>query len=112
EPPAVFSGTLKYVSPGSGGGAGTQANPYLGLQDACNNAQPGFVFLLAPGTYSPCALTASGTPGNEIVFSGSTTDTVIVEGGNTTSGIITLGVFNDSIYHIVIENMVIQNGAW
>jgi len=112
EPPAVFSGTIKYVSPGSGGGTGTQANPYLGLQEAANNAAPGIVFQIAPGTYTPFSLNTDGTAGNEIVFSGSTTDTVIVDGGNIGSGIITLGVFNDSIYHIVVENMVIQNGAW
>lgn len=112
EPPVNFSGTIKYVSPGSGGGSGSLANPYLGLQEAANNAQPGTVFLISPGTYAPFSLNIDGTPGNEIVFSGSTSDTVIIDGANTTSGIITLGVFNDSIRHIVLENLVIQNGAW
>ena len=112
EPPASFTGTIKYVSPGSGGGAGTLANPYLGLQEAANNAQPGIIFQVAPGTYSPFSLNVNGTAGNDIVFSGSTSDSVIVDGAGITSGIITLGVYNDSIRHIVIENMVIQNGAW
>ena len=112
EPPVTFTGTIKYVSPGNGGGTGTIGNPYLGLQAAANNAQPGVVFQIAPGTYSPFAVTASGTAGNEIVFSGSQVDSVIIDGANTTAGIITLGVYNDSIHHIVLENLVIKNGAW
>ncbi|TAL57673.1 MAG: T9SS type A sorting domain-containing protein [Bacteroidetes bacterium] len=112
EQPAVYTGNVKYVSPGSGGGTGTLANPYLGLQTAANNAAPGIVFQIAPGLYSPFSLNTDGTAGNDIVFSGSTSDSVIIDGGGTTSGIITLGVFNDSIQHIVLENLVIRNGAW
>ena len=112
EPPAFYTGTIKYVSPGNGGGTGTLANPYLGLQEAANNAQPGFVFQISPGVYSPFSLNADGIAGNEIVFSGSQMDSVIIEGSNTSSGIVTLGVYNDSLQHIVLENLVIQNGAW
>ena len=112
EAPAIFSGTLKYVSPGSGGGTGTLANPYLGLQAAANAAAPGIVFQIAPGLYTPFSLNTDGTAGNDIVFSGSTADSVIIDGGGTTAGIITLGVYNDSIQHIVLENLVIRNGAW
>lgn len=112
EPPTAYSGTIKHVSPGTGGGSGTIGSPYLGLQEAANNAAPGVVFQIAPGVYSPFSLNTDGTTGNDVVFSGSTSDSVIIDGGGTTSGIITLGVFNDSVRHIVLENLVIRNGAW
>ncbi len=39
------SDNIKYVAPGNGGGNGTKSNPYLGLQAAANNAQPGTTLL-------------------------------------------------------------------
>ncbi|HHC09228.1 MAG TPA: hypothetical protein ENK55_11010, partial [Actinobacteria bacterium] len=70
EPDLDPTGTLRYVVPGTGGGRGTEADPFRGLQAAADAARPGDVFLLAPGTYAPFQITTSGTPGRPIVFDG------------------------------------------
>lgn len=112
ELPQQISGSAKYVIPGNGGGTGTSTDPYQGLQAAANAAQPGDVFSIAPGTYTPFSIKTDGTSASPIVFSGSKEGSVIIDGNNTDSGVITLGVYNDSISNIIIENLVIQNGKW
>ncbi|RME44377.1 MAG: hypothetical protein D6791_13325, partial [Chloroflexi bacterium] len=45
-----------YVVPGNGGGDGSPANPFQGLQAAADAAQPGDLIHVAPGTYAPFTL--------------------------------------------------------
>src|SRR6267378_1105863 len=49
--PKIDATRTFYVRPGSGGGAGTVTNPFLGLAAADAAAQPGDAFVLLPGTY-------------------------------------------------------------
>lgn len=82
----------KYVAPGSGGGSGTQAAPYLGLAAAQATAAPGDVFVLTAGTYSlPGTFTfnKSGTAGNPVVWRGVDAATVILDGGGTAQPVLT-----------------------
>ena len=51
---------VKYVSPGTGGGSGTVASPYLGLQSAASSASPGDHFIVAAGTYDSFSFNTSG----------------------------------------------------
>ncbi|GEM89918.1 right-handed parallel beta-helix repeat-containing protein [Oceanithermus desulfurans] len=55
EPRIAADAPTFYVAPGSGGGAGTEADPYRGLAEAQRHARPGDVFLLAPGEYADFA---------------------------------------------------------
>ncbi|WP_103069678.1 immunoglobulin-like domain-containing protein [Aquimarina sediminis] len=112
EIPSDYTGTTYYVIPGTGGGTGTLSDPYRGLQEAANNAAPGSVFHLASGTYTNFTITASGTADAPIVFTANLSESAIIDGENTNSGIITLGSFSDIIQHIVIENITIKNGKW
>lgn len=117
--PAAGS-TDYYVAPGDGGGTGTQSDPFLGLQEACNNAHPGAVFHVAPGTYSAFSLTTSGDADNPIVLRGlvnphTQSDPAqwsIVDGAETDRGVFTIGTYDRQTAYLMIENMVIQNGYW
>jgi len=111
-PPAVFIGVNRYVVPGSGGGTGSVGDPYRGLQTAADNAQPGNVFHVAAGTYSPFQLLVSGTPTQPIVFSGPGDGTAVVDGAGTDRGIVTLGEYDTSIAYVVIEGLTIEDGHW
>ena len=57
-----IAGQRRYVVPGNGGGDGTVGNPFQGLQTAADAAAPGDVLKVAPGTYAPFQIFASGTP--------------------------------------------------
>ena len=100
----------RYVIPGSGGGSGTGDNPFRGLQAAADAAQPGDTFSVAAGTYDPFVLTTSGTSGAPIAFvaeSGAR-----IDGAGTDRGVVTLGVFDEVLSHVIIEGFEIQDGAW
>jgi len=98
--PVPSMNNIRYVSPGLSGGNGTQSNPYRGLQTAANNAQPGDHFIVAPGSYTAFELTTSGTIDANISFISQELHGAIIDGKNTTGGIITLGEFFDSIAYI------------
>lgn len=112
--------TQYYVVPGSGGGSGSQADPFRGLQAACDSAHPGAVLNVAGGTYAAFTLSQSGDVENPIVIRGpvdphAETDEsqwAIVDGADTDRGIFTIGEYNIRTAHLIVENMVIQNGRW
>ena len=52
EPKIAAGAPVYYVAPGSGGGAGTEADPYRGIAEAQSHARPGDVFLLKAGEYA------------------------------------------------------------
>ena len=82
-----------HVVPGNGGGSGTAGVPYLGIQAAADAAAPGDVIEVADGTYSPFTLTTSGTEINPIVIRSTNLHGAIIDGANTSSGVVTLGSF-------------------
>ncbi len=106
------AGRQLYVAPGGGGGTGSQANPFKGLQAAADAAQPGDTFHVAGGIYAPFQLLASGTPGHPIVFSGAKEAPPVIEGAGTSRGILTLGEYNQTIAYVIVEGLVLRNGAW
>ena len=111
-PVPATNGAMNYVIPGSGGGSGTMADPYLGLQEAADQALPGDIFNVGPGIYAPFSLNVSGNSGDPIVFRSEALHQAIIDGNNTNIGVITLGVYNDSLQHIIIDGFQIQNGRW
>ncbi|NIM94853.1 MAG: hypothetical protein GTO18_14225 [Anaerolineales bacterium] len=106
------TGRQLYVIPGSGGGDGSQGNPFRGLQVAANAAQPGDRFSISAGTYSQFQLLTSGLPGQPIVFQGTPDGSAIIDGSGTDRGVITLGEWDQTISHIAIQSLTIQNGKW
>ncbi len=108
--PATGS-NVKYVSPGSGGGSGTIANPYLGLQSAADAAMPGDHFIVAPGNYDSFSFNTSGTAVDPISFESEILHGAIIDGAGTSTGVVTLGVFDDSLSYVHIDGFKIMNGA-
>jgi uncharacterized repeat protein (TIGR01451 family) len=109
EPQAAIDSVQRYVVPGSGGGDGSQANPFRGLQAAADAAQPGDVFAVAGGNYAPFTVSRSGAAGRPIVFRGPAADGAVVNGAGTARGVVTLA---DGVSWVIIEGLTIQNGAW
>lgn len=73
EPAVPADAPTYYVVPGSGGGAGTSADPYRGIAEAQRHARPGDVFLLRAGVYAGFAageveLDAAGEEGRWVVW--------------------------------------------
>jgi uncharacterized repeat protein (TIGR01451 family) len=106
------AGRRLYVAPGDGGGDGSPGDPFLGLQAAADAAQPGDLFYIAAGTYSPFQLLTSGTPGHPIVFRGPGDGSAVLDGAGTDRGIVTLGEWDQTIAYVVVEGLTLQNGHW
>ncbi len=105
-------GTDRYVEPGAGGGSGTAENPFGGLQAAADAAQPGDIFHIAPGTYDPFQMLTSGTPGSPIAFLGPADGSATIDGSGTDRGIITLGEFNQTLSHVIVDGLTLRDGHW
>lgn len=109
----VPTATVHHVVPGSGGGSGTLADPYRGLQAAADAAVPGDTFELAAGVYSPFELTTSGTAGSPISFVGpSDGPAAVIDGEGTDRGVVTLGRFDEILSHVIVEHVTIRDGHW
>jgi uncharacterized repeat protein (TIGR01451 family) len=109
---AAPAGRERYVVPGTGGGDGSHAHPFQGLAAAASAAQPGDIFNITAGAYTPFQLLTSGTPGYPIVFRGPGDGTAIIDGAGTDRGLVTLGEYNQTIGYIIVEGLTLQNGAW
>jgi uncharacterized repeat protein (TIGR01451 family) len=112
EPQPDPGGRQLYVVPGEGGGDGSAENPFQGMQAAADAAQPGDVFHVSAGTYDGFQLLTSGTDGHPIVFRGPGDGTAIVDGGDTDRGVVTLGEWDRTIGHVIVEGLTIQDGHW
>jgi len=111
-PVVPSSANVKYVSPGNGGGIGTQASPYLGLQSAADNAQPGDHFIVATGTYDAFTILISGNLSDPISFISEVQHGAVIDGDGTDRGVVTLGEFSSILSHIIINGFVIEDGKW
>jgi len=99
----------RYVEPGSGGGSGTESDPFRGLAAADAAAAAGDVFVLLPGTYSTkFTATKSGTATAPIVYRGSDVSTVILDGGGGTGGGSNCVDLSNRQY-VVLESMTLRN---
>lgn len=68
-PSIPTDGRTFHVMPGSGGGDGSQGNPFRGVAAAQAVARPGDVFLLRAGRYGGrIHFTAAGQPGRHVVW--------------------------------------------
>jgi uncharacterized repeat protein (TIGR01451 family) len=105
-------GRQLFVVPGSGGGDGSPGNPFQGLQTAADAAMPGDTFHVSSGTYNPFQVLISGEPNHPLLFRGPADRSAIIDGGGTDRGVVTIGEYNQTISHVYLENLTIQNGHW
>lgn len=93
-----------YVAPGSGGGDGSDASPFLGLDAAQKAARPGDVFLVRKGTYAaPFAITKSGQAGKPIIYRAAGDGEAIIDGQGSSRGVTMRGVS-----HVWLEGLTIR----
>ena len=79
--PVAPSGRTFHVVPGSGGGNGSQFNPFKGVVAAQTVAQPGDTFLLHAGNYGGrIRLDRPGTAGNYVAWKGAGDGEVTMNG--------------------------------
>ncbi len=111
--PAVDPGGRQLdVVPGAGGGDGSAASPFRGLQAAADAAVPGDVFHVAAGMYDGFTITTSGTAARPISFVGPSSGQAIVDGGGTDREVIAIGAFDTPTGYVIVRNLVVQNGRW
>jgi hypothetical protein len=104
--------TTRHVIPGDGGGSGTAADPFRGLQEAADAARPGDLFEVAAGTYAPFQALVSGTASAPIVFRGAAGGASVIDGAGTDRGVVTIGVSDRITSHVVVEGFTIRDGEW
>ena len=111
-PGRSVAGSVRFVVAGSGGGGGTPGNPYRGLHTAADIARPGDHFHIAAGSYDPFQVFTSGNRGDPIVFSGPAIGTARIDGDGTDRGVITLGEYDRTLGHVIVEGLTVEDGRW
>jgi hypothetical protein len=108
EPVAPATMHTLHVIPGSGGGTGSESDPFKGLGAAQDAAKPGDLFLLHAGVYSgPWEITKSGEPGKPIIWRGVGDGEAAIE-GNGKGNVITA---NDA-HDVWFEKLSVRNSEW
>lgn len=105
--PAVAAGAPRFhVAPGSGGGDGSAANPYRGLEQAQKSARPGDVMLLHAGVYDAFAVTKGGAPGKPIVYCAAGDGQAVIDGGGKANAVVEA----DGVADVWFEGLAIRGG--
>jgi hypothetical protein len=108
EPLAPADAKVFHVTPGAGGGSGTAADPFRGLQQAHAHAAPGSIFLLHAGVYPPAVMKRSGEPGRPIVWRGAGDGEVIIDGGEQREGRL---ISADNLHDVWFEDLTLRRGG-
>jgi hypothetical protein len=82
----------------------------VGCRPAATAANPGDVFEIAAGMYAPFTITRRGTAGAPIALCGPASAVAVVDGANTSGGVITIGSIATGGRHVIIERLTIHNG--
>src|SRR5687768_15476122 len=98
EPPNM---KRRYVKPGTGGGAGTEDDPFNGLATAQEHAAPGDLFILRAGTYDGTfTATKSGIPGKPVIWRGDGKGEAIIDGKSTAEKPVSCGIYAGDIHDV------------
>jgi hypothetical protein len=103
---------IRQVVPGDGGGSGTAADPFRGLQAAADAAQPGDTFRVGAGVYEPFEIAVSGTRGSPIAFVGPGDGSAVVDGDGTDRGAVTIGEFDITTSFVIVQGLTIREAEW
>jgi hypothetical protein len=100
------------VVPGTGGGAGTEADPFRGLQAAHHAARPGDLFLLGPGVYEGTwTVSRSGEPDRPIVWRGRGDGETIIDAQGREAKRPGQGIAASGTHDVWFEDLAIQNAV-
>jgi hypothetical protein len=113
EPQAPGGGPTYHVVPGTGGGSGTQRDPYRGLAAAQEQAKPGDTFLIHRGVYpGTFNITNSGQEGKPIIWRGAGDGEAIIDGQGNAPKRPGRGVSVTGMSDIWLEDLTIRNADW
>ena len=106
-PPGV---RRRHVIPGSGGGSGTEADPYRGLAAAHSGSRPGDLLFLHAGLYpGPWVIHHSGTPEKPIVWAAAGDGPAIIDGRGSSSERPTHAIEASGTHDVWFEGLTIRN---
>jgi hypothetical protein len=112
EPVAPGDAVVFHVVPGNGGGTGSEADPFRGLQEAQNQARPGTIFQLRAGIYpASFNVTKSGEPGRPIIWRGAGDGETIIDGNAAPERHAARLISAENVHDVWFEKLTIRNGG-
>ena len=115
EPVAPRPMRLVHVIPGSGGGIGTETDPFRGLNTAADAVRPGDFILVHAGVYrDTISITRSGTPEAPIVWRGAGDGDAIIEGtqGGPRNDARDIIITMYGVRYVFFEKLIFSNSHW
>ncbi len=107
EPVPLKPTRTLHVVPGTGGGTGTEADPFRGIAAADGRARPGDLMLLHQGVYpGPVKFTKSGTAEAPIVWRGAGDGEVVIDGPEGRRA-----VSATRLVHVMFERLALRNAG-
>jgi hypothetical protein len=113
EPTEPAGMRRRYVVPGSGGGQGTAADPFRGLETAQKAAAPGDLFLLQGGVYSgQWVVNRSGAPDRPIIWRGQPDAgrPAVIDGRGSSSSRPAHAIAASGTHDVWFEDLTVQDG--
>ncbi len=113
EPSAAANAPQYHVTPGDGGGSGSEDDPYRGLEAAQARARPGDVFLLGPGVYEGTfTVSVSGELSQPIIWRGAGDGPAIIDGKGDAAERPGRGISAGDVHDVWFESLTIRNADY
>ncbi len=115
EPIAPKPLRVLHVVPGSGGGSGSEMDPFMGIASADSASMPGDLILVHAGVYKGIiSFTKSGTLESPIVWRGAGDGEAIIVGakGGPKKGERDIAITMYGVKHVFFENLSFRDAHW
>jgi hypothetical protein len=113
EPTAPATMEVRHVVPGQGGGSGTVADPFRGLDAAQDSARPGNLFLLHAGIYvGPFTVARRGRPDAPIIWRAAGDGDVILDAQGAAPNPPERAISASEVHDVWFEGLTIRNARW
>ncbi|MGO9112061.1 MAG: hypothetical protein ACLP9L_22780 [Thermoguttaceae bacterium] len=113
EPAAPHDLRVSHVVPGSGGGMGTAADPFRGLQSAQAAARPGCLLLLHHGVYEGTfVVNRSGEVGRPIIWRGAGDGETVIDGQGRAATRPERAIAASEAHDVWFEDLTIRRATW
>ncbi len=113
EPRLTASARVRHVVPGSGGGSGSQNDPFRGLAAAGKAAEPGDLFLVSAGVYEGTwTVRRSGVPGRPIVWRGQGAAATLLDAQGHASERPGQGIAASGTHDVWFEDLTVRNATY
>jgi hypothetical protein len=110
EPRLPAGARMRHVLPGSGGGRGTEPDPFRGVAAAHSAAVPGDLFLLHKGNYAGAwVVHKSGTPAKPIVWAAAGDGPVVIDGQGSSADRPAHAIEASGTHDVWFDGLTVQN---